>query len=308
MGKPGRIEKRSKLDRGRYGVYFILPFFIAFLLLQIYPMLYTFYLSLTSWNGMAATKEMTGFSNYTRLFADTIFWKSMGNTVLIWFINVVPRMAAGLLIAVLLTQCRVKGAKFFRAIFYFPNLVNASSIALLLALILNWKNGMLNKALVATGILQEGINWLGDPTSTRVAVASTIWWMWFGHATILFMTGILSVPEELMESARIDGAGPWRRFWSITFPLLKPTFSYVFVTSLIGGLQNFDIPMIVTDGLGSPDKSILTSVMYMYNLTFKSSQYGYGSAVAYGLFMVVMVVSMLTFRLVNGNQHSRRAV
>ncbi len=294
------VRKKSKLDKSRYGMYFILPFFIVFILIQLYPMLYTLYLSFTSWNGMTPVKQLVGGANYLRLVKDRLFYKTIFNTLFIWIISVTPRMVVGLLVAVALTQYKkVKGASLFRALFYFPNLVTASSISVLLSMILSWQTGILNKLLLSFGLIQSPVEWLGNPFYARSAVAITIWWMWFGHATILFMTGILSVPNDLLESAKVDGANNWKRFCYVTFPLLKPTFSYVFITSLIGGLQNFDIPKILTDGLGSPDKSILTSVMYLYNLTFTSQQFGYGSAIAYGLFVVIMLITLFTFRIIN---------
>ena len=294
------VAKSKKINKGQYGFYFVLPFFIGYLLFQLYPMIYTFYLSLTSWNGITAVKEFVGLDNYARLLSDNVFLKSIFNTILIWIMSVIPRMAVALLIAVLLTQFKkIKGGNFFRAVFYFPNLVNASSVAVLLALILDWQTGALNNILLKLNLIAEPIKWLSSPFYARSAVAITIWWMWFGHSMVLLMTGILSVPEELLESATIDGAGQWKKFTAITFPLLRPTFSYVFVTSLIGGLQNFDIPRILTDGLGTPDKSILTSVMHLYNLAFRSQQFGYGATIAYGLFVIVLFVSIITFRVIN---------
>lgn len=290
---------RSKINREYIGIYFILPFLIAVILFKIVPIVYTFFLSLTSWNGMTPTKTFVGYNNYVRLINDKIFYKSIFNTLIIWFLNIGPRMIVGLLCAVVFAQSKLYSGQFFKAVFYFPNLVNASSVAVLAYLMLDWQSGFLNKSLLFLGIISEPLNWLGIPIYTQSVVAFLIWWMWFGYSAILFTTGILGIPEEIMECAIVDGANVWKRFWKITMPLLRPTFTYVFITSLIGGLQNFDIPRVLTDGLGSPDKSLLTTVMHMYNLAFKSMQYGYGSTYAFGLFVVVATLTGLNYQLIN---------
>jgi multiple sugar transport system permease protein len=262
--------------------------------------MYTFFLSLTGWDGLARRKPMVGFANYGRLLKDAVFYKTLWNTFLIWFMNVWPRLGLALLCAVIFAQSRLRGRQFFKAVFYFPNLINSSSIAVLAYLLLDWQSGFVNKFLIQIHLISSPINWLGIPIYTQGVVAFLIWWMWFGHSAILFTTGILGIPQEIIESATVDGANGWQRFWKITVPLLRPTISYVFITSLIGGLQNFDIPRILDrNGLGSPDKAILTTVLQLYNLAFKNMQYGYASAYAFGLFVVIGFICLLTFRIIN---------
>ncbi|MCL2250018.1 MAG: sugar ABC transporter permease [Oscillospiraceae bacterium] len=295
----GLGKKRNKINREIYGLYFILPFLVALLLFRFIPMVYTAVLSFTNWDGFARELTFVGFDNYQRLLTDDpLFFRSLFNTFILWFMHVFPRMAIALLCAVLFAQSRIRGRQFFQAVFYFPNLVTASSIAVLALLILNRQVGFLNQVLVAANLVYEPINWLGVPNNARGVVAFLIWWMWFGHSTILLTSGVLSIPRDVVESSMVDGANAWQRFWLITMPLLRPTFAFVFTTSLIGGLQNFDIPHVL-DHLGDPNRSILTTVMHMFNMAFHARQFGYGSAIAIALFVVILVVSTVLFKFIN---------
>jgi len=290
---------KGKVNREIYGLYFVLPFFLAMLLFRLVPMVYTGILSFTDWDGFARQLNFVGFANYRRLLTDDpLFYRSLFNTFLLWFLHVWPRMGVALLCAVLFAQTRIRGGQFFKAVFYFPNLVTASSVAVLAMLILNTRMGFLNQFLMAANIIREPINWLGVPGNARGVVAFLTWWMWFGHSTILLTSGILGIPGDVIESALVDGANAWQRFWRITMPLLRPTFAFVFTMSLIGGLQNFDIPHVLNN-LGDPSRAILTTVMQMFNMAFHARQFGYGSAYAIALFIVILVVSLFVFKVVN---------
>lgn len=300
------MKKHHKIAKDNYGYLFILPFFVLFLVMQLIPMLYTFFLSLNRWDGLM-DKTFIGFDNYKRLLTDSLFLKSIFNTVYIWAINIVPRMALALLCAVLLTREKIKGVNTFRAIFYFPNLVTATSIATLFSFLFDWQTGFVNKLLLGAGLIGEPIKWLGVPALARTLAGTVVLWMWFGYAVILLISGILAIPKNLFQASIVDGANGWQQFWHITMPNLKGAFSYVFITALIGGLQNFDIPMLLTDGLGSPERSILTITMYMYSQAFTTRQVGYGSSIAYALFVLVLLVSLLTFNLINGKDADKSA-
>lgn len=299
-GAVNRAQKsNNKLNFGHYGLYFVMPFIIALIVLKFAPMFYTISLSFNKWNGL---DEMTfiGFDNYIRLFSDKNFYISIWNTFFIWGLNILPRMGVALMCAFVFAYSRLKYKKLFKAVYYFPNLVTASAIAVLAFLALDFQNGFINAILLNLKLVSAPINWLRFPLTAQGSVAFLIWWMWFGYAAILFTTGILSIPHEVIECAQMDGANTWNRFWNIVMPLLRPVFSYVFVMSLIGGLQNFEIPRLLTDGRGAPDKSLLTVVMQMYNLTFQHSQYSYGATYAVGLFMLIALISGFTFRIING--------
>ncbi|OIJ17428.1 ABC transporter [Anaerobacillus alkalilacustris] len=280
-----------------YGYLFILPFFIIFITFTIYPILLTFYYSFTSYSGMGSP-EFIGFANYTRLLTDTYFLQAFFNTLYIWGINFFFQIGIALLLAILFSDIRLnmKGLGFFRALFYLPNLITIASVALLFSILLGWHHGTINHLLLDLGLISQPINWLANPTTARWSVALIGAWMWFGHTFIILMAGISGISKDYFEAALIDGANRFQTFTKVTIPLLKPILLYVLITSLIGGLQIFDLPMLITDGTGSPQGSLNTMVLYLYNQAFRFNNYGYAAAVAYGLFVITVVFSLITFK------------
>ncbi|MDD5659813.1 MAG: sugar ABC transporter permease [Actinomycetota bacterium] len=303
--------RKFRLRKDNYGYLFIMPFFILFFGLQIYPILYTLYLSFQQYDGISKA-EFIGMANYTRLIKDPIFLKAVINTWRIWICNFIPQLIFGLGLAALLTQIRIRGRNFFRAVYYLPNLVTAASIGILFSVLLGRQNGTINQILLKLGIIKEQIYFLGSKGWSSTAVSAILWWMWFGHSMIIFMAGIRAIPDDLYEAARVDGAGEWQSFWKITLPLLRPIMVYVLVTSLIGGMQNFDIPYVIGEqmslGTGEPQKVLLTIVMYLYNTAFRWSNRGYAAAIAYGLFLMIMVFSILIFIFMQRRETESRGV
>ena len=290
--------KSMKIKKENYGYLFIAPFFITFVVFQLYPIIYSFCLSFQKWDGMTKMKFI-GLKNYKYLICDTVFYQAVGNTWIIWVVNVIPQIIIAIFLAVLLNDSRLKCTSFFKAVFYLPNLVTAASIGVLFSVLMDWQNGTLNQLLISIGILKLPINWLNSPFFARGTVSLIQWWMWFGYSMIIFSAGIKAISEDIYEAAIVDGASRNQLFWRITLPLLKPTILYSVITSLIGGMQMFDVPMTLTDGAGSPEKSILTMSMYLYNMAFKSSNYGYGSTIAYGLLTIILVFSLLFYKFIN---------
>ncbi len=292
-------KHKKRTGRGVYGFLFVLPFVLGLMIFRLYPFLKTFYTSLTNTNLIRFTDSFVGLDNYVRLIKDPTFYSTLWVTVKIWAMNIVPRLGLALLCAVVFAQSRMRGKQFFKIVYYFPNLVNASTVAVLASLLFNWRMGSVNQALMMLGVVSEPINWLGTPTLAQGVVAGIIWWMWFGYSAVMFTTGILAVPGELNEAGVIDGANAWQRFWHITFPMIRPTFAYVFLTTLVGGLQNFEIPRVITDGVGSPNKALLTMTLQMYILGFRSMQHGYASAYSMGIFLFTASVAAISYRFLN---------
>jgi multiple sugar transport system permease protein len=280
-----------------HGYLFIAPFWLIFLTFSIYPVLLTFYYSFTDFTG-SGTPNTVGLENYKRLIGDTYFVEAFFNTWKIWGVNFVLQIALALLLAVLFSDLRmkIKGMNFFRAIFYLPNLITISSVALLFGILLDWQHGSLNMVLMSLGFISEPIEWLNKPITAQLSVSIILTWMWYGHTFIVIMAGITGISKDYYEAALIDGANRWQTFISITLPLLKPILLYIMITSLIGGLQLFDLPMLITDGLGSPEGALNTMVLYLYNQAFKYNNYGYAAAVAYGLFVITLIFSAIVFR------------
>ncbi|MDQ0230102.1 carbohydrate ABC transporter permease [Metabacillus malikii] len=286
------------LQKNHYGYIFIAPFFIVFIVFGLYPILYSLYLSFTNWDGFG-NPALIGFENYQRLFSDYFFYKSLGNTLLIWGVSVIPQLTVSLVLAVILHEKFVKGKSLFRAVFFFPNIVTAASLGLLVALIFSWQTGSFNQLLMTLGFISDPINWADKPMFMRILVSSILFWQYFGYSMIIYIAGLQGISRDLLEAAEIDGASKVKVFFHITLPLLRPIILFQIVTSIIGGMQIFDQPFTLTNGTGNPDHATLTSVMYLYETAFTRYQYGYGSAIAFGLFLVIVIFSILSFTLMN---------
>lgn len=282
------VQSSFKFKRDHYGYIFIAPFIIAFLTFGLYPIVNTFYLSFTDATLMSKSYEVVGLKNFQVLFATPTFMNAIKNTWLIWLLNFIPQIGVALLLSVWFTsvRLRIKGVGFWRAIYFLPNLLMPASIAALFFSLFGYY-GPVNQFMVRMGLLPEAMQFLQDATVARGLVIFIQWWMWFGPTIILLMAGMTSIPLSLYESAMIDGATERQMFMYITVPLLKPILVYIFITSLVGGMQLFDIPFLLTDGRGGPSGSIMTNNILMY-LKFASSKGHIGSASAVGVLVFVM--------------------
>ena len=270
------------------GYWFILPFVLGFLSFGLYPLFNTFRLSLTDYTIMGGGGDWNDFRNFERLFANPLFWKAIGNTWLIWMLNFIPQIGVATLLAVWFnsTRLRIRAVGVWRAIFFLPNLLMPSVVAALFFSLFSYY-GPVNQFMVQGGFQSEAVHYLQQIGTTRGIVVFIQWWMWFGQTIIIVMAGMTSIPVHLYEAAMVDGANSWQMFRRITLPLLKPILIYIFVTSLVGGMQMFDIPYLLTDGEGAPAHSIMTNVVLMY-MKFNSSKGHIGDASAVGVIIFVM--------------------
>jgi multiple sugar transport system permease protein len=288
-------------SRNKYGYLFISPFFIVFSIFGIYPIILSLYMSFTNYKGIGSPfdAKWVGISQYLRLINDEYFLQAFFNTWKIWGVNIILQLSIALILAIIFSDIRLKlkGVSLFRAIFYLPNLMTVSSVALLFLFILDWQHGSLNMLLLKIGFISKPINWLGQPVTAQLSVSLIQTWLWFGHTFIIVFAGIQGISKDYFEAAMIDGANRIQTFTKVTLPLLKPIMIYVVITSLIGGLQLFEIPFLIsTNGLGGPEGSLVTMVLYLYNQAFKYHNFGYAAAVAYGLFLIILVFSVIVFR------------
>ena len=280
---------RSKASRNYYGYLFIAPFIIGFLLFGLYPVFNTLYLSFTDTTLMnAASAKWIGLDNFKRLFADDFFMRAVRNTWALWLMNFIPQIGLAMLISVWFTDSRlkIKYVGTWRALFYLPNLLMPASVAALFFSLFSYY-GPVNQVLVRAGFIPEAIEFIRSESTMRGLVVFIQWWMWFGQTIILIMAGMTSISTSLYEAALVDGANSWQMFRYITLPLLKSVLVYVFVTSLVGGMQMFDIPYLLTDGRGSPNSSILTNNILMY-MKFRSSKGHIGAASSVGVMVFIM--------------------
>jgi len=290
----------SKVRKNSYGYLFVAPFVLGFLMFGLYPVYNTIALSFTNTTLMnASAAKFVGLQNFQRLFSDTTFFTAIKNTWSLWLMNFIPQLGVALLLSVWFTNTRlkIKGGGFWRMLFYLPNLMMPAAIAALFFSLFSYY-GPVNQFLVRGNMLPEAIDFIRSPSVMRGLVVFIQWWLWFGQTTIIIMAAMTSISVEVYEAATIDGANDWQMFSLITLPLIKPVMIYVLVTSLVGGMQMFDIPMLLTDGRGSPANSILTSNIMMY-MRFRSSQGHIGSASAVGVVVFIMttVVALLIFFL-----------
>ncbi|SHN24681.1 carbohydrate ABC transporter permease [Gracilibacillus kekensis] len=288
----------KSIRKDHYGYLFIAPFFLIFFIFGLYPIIYSLYLSFTDWDGFGQP-VLVGLQNYQRIIGDFFFYKSLFNTLVIWGVSVIPQLTISLILAVILHEKFVKGKSLFRAVFFFPNIVTAASLGLLVGLIFSWQTGSFNQFLMSLGIISDPINWADKPNFMRGLVSSILFWQYFGYSMIIYIAGLQGISKDILEAAEIDGASKVKVFFNITLPLLSPIILFQVVTSIIGGMQIFDQPYTLTDGSGNPDNATLTSVMYLYDTAFTRYQYGYGSAIAFGLFIVIVIFSIISFTTMN---------
>jgi len=291
--------KRLRIKKEQYGYFFIAPFIIGFLLFGLYPVYNTLSLSLTNTTLMKMDADFIGLQNFKRLFADKTFLTAVKNTWELWLMNFIPQLGIAMLLAVWFTSTRlkIKGGGIWRMFFYLPNLMMPAAIAALFFSLFSFY-GPVNQFLVRNGFMPEAVDFIRSPSTMRGLVVFIQWWLWYGQTTIILMAAMTSISVSLYEAALMDGASGWQSFRYVTLPLIKPVMIYVLVTSLVGGMQMYDIPYLLTDGRGSPANSILTNNILMY-MRFRSSQGHIGAASAVGVmvFLMTTIVAMLIFYL-----------
>ncbi len=286
---------------------FIVPFVITFLIFSVYPVFRTLFLSFTNYRGFGEP-DIVGMDNYVRVVNDKFFWRAFGNTLKIWGVNIVLQLGIAFLLTIVFSDIkyRMRGLGFFRAVFYLPNIIAATSVAFLFKTLFDWRYGTVNHLLAAIGLNEASpINWVGDSSVAPYFVGTIGAWMWFGNSFIMLMAGVQGISRDYFEAAAIDGAGRWKVFAKITIPLLRPILLYVGITSLIGGLQMFDLPFLISGGTaGNPSGSLQTVIMYLYKFGFEvgTHQVGYAAAIAYTLFAIILVISVVQYRLMRDKE------
>ena len=280
---------------------FVLPFVIVFLIFSVYPVFRTLQLSFANYKGFGDI-DYIGFKNYIRVLQDKYFWTALLNTIKIWGVNIVLQLGMAFLLTIVFSDIKfkIKGLGFFRAVYYLPNIIAATSVAFLFKTLLDWRYGTINQILAKVGVDQP-INWLGQPVTARLSISLIQTWMWFGNSFIMLMAGVQGINKDYFEAASIDGAGRWKSFFYITLPLLRPILLYVTITSLIGGIQMFDLPFLIGTVNGEPLGATQTAIMYLYKFGFatRPKQVGYASAIAYILFLMILIISVIQFKVMN---------
>lgn len=303
--KKSRVRREKRISYAKWGYLFILPFFVAYAIFSLYPQLLTIYNSFFENYRDGLTQvgpNFVGFKNYVRLFTPdkngTIsILKFAGNTLIMWIEGAVPQVGIALLLSVFFTSYRLKirGQQFFKTVIYMPNLIMASAFSMLFFTLFS-NVGPVNQLIVAFGWADKAIPFFDKQVTVRGLVATMNFLMWFGNTTILLMAGIMGIDQNLFEAANIDGANSLQVFFKVTLPLLMPILVYTVITALIGGLQMFDVPQVLTNGAGTPNRTSTTLVMYLNNFLKTSKNYGMAGAVSVVMFIITGLLSLVVFR------------
>ena len=292
-------NNHKAVSYNKWGYIFLIPFVVVYLIFQLVPLITTIYNSFFENYRSGLTQvgpNFVGFANYAKLFQDGEIWIYFKNTMIMWVMGFVPQILVSLLLGAWFSNpsLRLKGQRFFKTVIYLPNLIMASAFAMLFFTLFA-DGGPINAMLVHAGILKQAYSFFSHKWSARTLVALLNFLMWFGNTTILLMAGMMGIDPSLYEAAEVDGATSSQIFRRITLPLLRPILIYVMITSLIGGMQMFDVPQILTNGTGDPMRSTMTLIMFLNKHLF-SKNYGMGGALSVFLFVITGLLSLIVFR------------
>ena len=301
--------KNKKFSYAKYGYFFSIPFAVAFLIFSFYPIIYTAVIGFTDLKGLG----MTSFHilddplrNFKTVLSNPSFITSLKNTVIIWIANFIPQITLALLLTAWFTdkRCSIKGQGFFKVIFYMPNIITAATIAILFKAFFDYPMSPMNDIVTTLGISQEPIQFLLSKTTAKAIVAFIQFWMWYGYTMVILISGVLGISPEIFEAAEVDGANRVQTFFLITIPNIQTILLFTLVTSLIGGLNMFDIPKLFL--LGGPDNATLTTSVFIYNQAFSGSyMYNRAAAASMIMFVLICVLSSLTFYLMRDKDEEK---
>ena len=298
-----KTKKGKVVKYNRWGYIFLIPFIAVYIIFQLIPMISTIYNSFFE-NYLAGLTQVgpnfVGFENYKKIFSEGDIWIYAKNTLVMWIMCFVPQIILSLVLGAWFSDVRLKlkGSRFFKTVIYLPNLIMASAFAMLFFTLFS-DAGPINSMLMKAHIISTPYKFLAHSGSAIGLIALMNCLMWFGNTTILLMAGMMGIDPALFEAAEVDGATATQVFFKITLPLLRPILIYVIITSLIGGIQLFDVPQILTNGTGDPMRSTMTLIMFLNKHLF-SKNYGMAGALSVVLFIITMLLSLLIFK-VTGN-------
>ena len=300
-----KVKRGKVVSYNKWGYIFLIPFVLVYVVFQLIPLVSTIVNSFFEnyRSGLIQVgPTFIGLQNYKEIFSNPDIWIYTQNTLIMWVMGFVPQILVSLLLGAWFSDpsLRLKGQGFFKTVIYLPNLIMASAFAMLFFTLFS-DGGPINSILMQIGILDEPYKFLSNVWSTRILVAFMNFLMWFGNTTILLMAGMMGIDTSLFEAASVDGATSTQIFYKITLPLLKPILIYVMITSLIGGLQMFDVPQILTNATGDPMRSSMTLIMYL-NKHLYSKNYGMGGALSVILFIITGILSLIVYRMSNGKE------
>ena len=307
------MKKNKSFSYAKYGYLFSIPFVVVYAIFSLYPTINTALLGFTNAKGMTGLTDWeflewgSLFKNFQQVLKNPIFVKSLKNTIILWVVNFIPQISLALILTAWFTSRRneLKGQGLMKVIFYMPNIITAASIALLFNKLFAYPVGPVNSLLQSLGILDAPTDFLSSSSSTRGIISFIQFWMWYGHTMIILISGVLGINPELYEAAELDGASGSQMFWKITIPNLKTILLYTMITSMIGGLNMYDIPQLFNKG--NPANSTLTTNMYIYNQAFSGSyMYARAAAASMIMFIIIAIASIFVFLAFNDEKGKAR--
>ena len=289
----------------KWGYIFITPFFVIYTIFTLYPQLLTVYNSFFM-NYRSGLRQVgptfVGMQNYVTLFTpdkngSIDILKYAWNTVVLWVGGAIPQITIALLLAVFFTSYRlnIRGQQFFKTVIYMPNLLMASAFSMLFFTLFSTV-GPVNQLLMDAGLVDVAIDFFAFKVTVRGLICAMNFLLWFGNTTILLMAGIMGIDQDMFDAAQIDGANSLQVFFKVTLPLLMPILIYTVITAMIGGLQMFDVPQILTNGGGTPNRTSMTLVMYLNNYLKTSKNYGMAGAISVIIFIITGILSIFVYR------------
>ena len=294
------LEKRKTISYAKYGYLFSLPFVIAYLIFHLYPTVYTAVLGFTDCKGLGNTNwhflKDDIWKNFRTILNNATFKTSLKNTVLLWIMNFIPQITLALLLTAWFTSKRnvIKGQGFFKVVFYMPNIITAATVAILFNVLFGYPKGPVNDLLLSAGLRKEPFFFINNATASRWIIAFIQFWMWYGYTMVILISGVLGINPEIYEAAEIDGANDWQTFWQITIPNLRTILTYTLITSMIGGLNMYDMSKMFNNG--NPNNSTLTTNVFIYNQAFAGSyMYNRAAAASMIMFVIIAFFSIIVF-------------
>ena len=295
-------KQKNKISYAKYGYLFSLPFAIIYLIFHFYPTVYTAILGFTDCKGLGNTNWhfLTGdiWKNFRTILNNATFKTSLLNTVQIWIMNFIPQILLALLLTAWFTSKRnvIKGQGFFKVVFYMPNIITAASVAVLFNVLFGYPKGPINDLLVSWGLRSEPYYFINFATPSRWIIAFIQFWMWYGYTMIILISGVLGINPEIFEAAEIDGANDRQIFWQITIPNIRTILTFTLITSMIGGLNMYDMSKMFNNG--NPNNSTLTANVFIYNQAFAGSyMYNRAAAASMIMFVIIAICSIVVFYL-----------
>jgi ABC-type sugar transport system permease subunit len=280
--------------RYRWPLVFIAPFFVLFAVFGVYPILFSLWLSLHEWKGVGPM-QYVGIENYRFLMRDRLFWGSMRNALILFFLYVPVMTFLAIVLATVLNAGFLRLQGLWRALIFVPHITSMVAAGFTFRLIFDTHSGFANRALGWFGV--SPIPWLDDVWWARITLALMMIWAWLGYNTVIMLAGLQTIPTEVSEAARVDGANRVQVFSQITVPLLRPVIIFSVTLSIIGTFQMYTEPLILTQG--GPIRATETPVMQIFSTTFQNLKFGYAAAMSYVYFIVIVVVTLLQFRFVS---------